>query len=386
MFTGNFPIKDNEHNKRYGKDGPHVINISSRDQKTPSSQTSWKRFLAEGHNKTSLIKFLSQEWSSSVYSSILATRQLYITVEEKCFVIENDTVKTCDDLVCFQEEADTRIIFHLKHASDQGFKLIKVESPDTDVELLLISFANKFSSEIHFRSGSINRPCLIDIKRIANNLSESVLNAILGFHAFTGCDSVEAFVGKGKKQPYKLMLKCSKHADVLGKLGTSLMANDIDMLLPDVMSFVSAIYGHPHITDLSHLRYHMLATRQSPSHLLPPTNNQLHYHLLRANYQAWIWKQSLEKQEDIPSPHGNGWSISEHEIKIKWTDQQLAPQEILLMISCACKKKDRCTDDGTCSCRQQGLQCTDACSCTDCQNELTDISEEGTSSDSDVDI
>jgi hypothetical protein len=73
------------------------------------------------------------------------------------------------------------------------------------------------------------------------------------------------------------------------------MQNDIDLPLPDIVSFVCAIYGQPKMTDLSHLRYHMLATRQSASHMLPPTTNQIYYHILRTNYQVWLWKHSLEK-------------------------------------------------------------------------------------------
>ena len=42
-----------------------------------------------------------------------------------------------------QEEADTRILLHAKHASDQGYTSVIVVSEDTDVFVLLIAFAKR---------------------------------------------------------------------------------------------------------------------------------------------------------------------------------------------------------------------------------------------------
>ena len=37
-----------------------------------------------------------------------------------------------------------------------------------------------------------------------------VSNALLGLHAYKGCDTVSAFSGKGKVKPLKLMMKNEK--------------------------------------------------------------------------------------------------------------------------------------------------------------------------------
>ena len=40
----------------------------------------------------------------------------------------------------------------------------------------------------------------IDISEINTKLNQEVCDALLGLHAFTGCDSASAFLGKGKKK------------------------------------------------------------------------------------------------------------------------------------------------------------------------------------------
>ena len=38
------------------------------------------------------------------------------------------------------------------------------------------------------------------------------------------------------------------------------------------------------------------------------TQDELRLHVARANYQAAIWKRSLQQKIDAPSPDGHGWT------------------------------------------------------------------------------
>ena len=51
----------------------------------------WKKFLSEVKNKTSLIKFLSEEWKTKEYSERLQGegKVLYVTSEKKCWTEDN---------------------------------------------------------------------------------------------------------------------------------------------------------------------------------------------------------------------------------------------------------------------------------------------------------
>ena len=49
---------------------------------------------------------------------------------------------------------------------------------------------------------------LIDISEINTKLNQEVCDALLGLDAFTGCDSLSAFLGKGKNKVSEILQKC----------------------------------------------------------------------------------------------------------------------------------------------------------------------------------
>ena len=50
--------------------------------------------------------------------------------------------------------------------------------------------------------------------------------ALLGLHAFTGCDSVSAFTGKGKAKCYNLLRKNLEFVETLKSLGENWNVTD----------------------------------------------------------------------------------------------------------------------------------------------------------------
>ena len=55
----------------------------------------------------------------------------------------------------------------------------------------------------------------------------------------------------------------------------------------------------------------------------------LREHSLRANYQAAVWRRSLQRCPDIPSPVGSGWCTEDGKLVIDWMGDQPAPQAVL---------------------------------------------------------
>ncbi|XP_072024474.1 uncharacterized protein [Amphiura filiformis] len=43
---------------------------------------------------------------------------------------------------------------------------------------------------------------------------------------------------------------------------------------------------------------------------MPPNQDSLKQHIMRANYQAAVYKSALDQFPDIPSPHGRGWIVA----------------------------------------------------------------------------
>ena len=104
-----------------------------------------------------------------------------------------------------KEEADTRMMLHIQHASSEGFANIVCVSADTDL-LLLCMFVNaieKFPSKIYLKR---SKSKILEIPKLISAVGKNVSRALLGLHAFTGCDSVSAFSGKGKVNPFNVVL------------------------------------------------------------------------------------------------------------------------------------------------------------------------------------
>ena len=66
--------------------------------------------------------------------------------------------------------------------------------------------------------------------RLSGNINRSIdelCDALVGLHAFTGCDSVSAFAGKGKSKSIKLLLSSEKYIDLFKGFGKEyLVTND----------------------------------------------------------------------------------------------------------------------------------------------------------------
>ena len=64
-----------------------------------------------------------------------------------------------------------------------------------------------------------------------------LLDALLGYHCFNGCDSISAFTGRGKIKLFVLMCKRLDHVKGFSKLGK------YDELLKGMENFVCLMYG-----------------------------------------------------------------------------------------------------------------------------------------------
>ena len=102
---------------------------------------------------------------------------------------------------CNHEEADTRIFLHAKHAAADGNKIIMIQASGTDVLVIAVSvlpIRQVLGVEklwVAFGQGQNVR--WIPIHDISTSIGPEKSKGLLLFHAFTGCDVVSAFRGKG---------------------------------------------------------------------------------------------------------------------------------------------------------------------------------------------
>lgn len=361
-------IKANERSRRAAQ-GSTLVNIYGKSQPTP---TQWKKYLNSGKNKEAFISFLIDCWKD-LKSDDLTGLILYATRGDKCFKIsptsQSTIVETTEvvELECDHEEADTRLLLHAKHASDNDFSVVAIKSPDTDVFLLMVAMKQNFSADLHFITGNQNQSRIISVNEVCDKVGSETCNLIVGFHAFTGCDSVSSFYGKGKKKAWKVLSENPKGKDAFRILGNEVYPTED--LYEILVEFVCALYGHKDMTCVNEVRYCMFRLGSFSDECLPPTRDCLKKHVQRANYQAFIWKRCLLALIVAPSPAGRGWELKDEELTIHWMTSNVAPDQLLEFVNCGCKKG--CSTQ-RCSCLKAGLRCTELCKCQNCVNTVPD--------------
>ena len=224
------------------------------EHRLTGSQTirQWNTFLGNNTNKTELVKFLASEWRKKELR-----KEVHVTCKNRCIRLNDG--KEISELECQQEEADTRIFLHAKHASDT-YQNTVIHTPDTDVVVLAIFYSKLLQISIFMKTGSKNKIRILSIERILENLKrkynltdvEEAASSIVALHAFTGGDTVSAFWRKGKKRPLQLMLKNEEFIKHFNQLGSQWTVND--ELLMNLEAFVCLMYGSGTCKSVNQLR------------------------------------------------------------------------------------------------------------------------------------
>ena len=71
---------------------------------------------------------------------------------------------------------------------------------------------------------------------------------------------------------------------------------------------------------------------------LPPCEDCLYQHAARANYQAALWRHTLQASPIIPSPVRQGWSMEDGQLAVMWQNGPHAPEVVIEFLACKCKK------------------------------------------------
>jgi hypothetical protein len=259
-------------------------------------------------------------------------------------------------IVHSHEEADTIIVLHA--ASIPPNYSLYVDSPDTDVALLLISFFKELPSSCTFLTGKNDSRRKIDIKQIYDNLGPDRVSAILGFHALTGCDTTGKFAGRSKETAFKLFLNANESIlKALASLGSDNFNIDIEYNFLE--QFVCLLYKSE--KTLPETRWHYFSKKQAQDEHLPPTRGALLQHILRAHFITHIWKTSTIHNPLQWDPTKYGWEMVSDKLQPIMTKDPSAPDAILELVKCNCKKG--CLTNA-CSCKGNNLPCTEICGCS----------------------
>ena len=144
---------------------------------------------------------------------------------------------------------------------------------------------------------------------------------MLFFHAFTGCDIVSAFRGKGKKSAWQTWNVCNEITENFRKLSHyPPVVDDEDLQILE--KFVVIMYDRSSSAEcVNDARLDLFARKQRPYEAIPPIQAALKQHVNRAAYQAGcIWGQSTVSQPETESPSSWGWVKHGDVWQVVWTE------------------------------------------------------------------
>ena len=187
--------------------------IQGENTKKPAD---WKSFLANSENKTQLVQVMSKAWNNDAYAKQLQGRRVVLVSECNAYIYTSDngntTVKTrLEELESNQEETDTRVVLYSLYAKEQGYQTVQVRSPDSDIFFILLHYISELDGiTVLFDTGSGIRRKLLNVSEMSQSYTIEYRAALLGLHAFCGCDSTSAFKGKGHGMLMKTLEKKPK--------------------------------------------------------------------------------------------------------------------------------------------------------------------------------
>ena len=337
-------IKESERNRRGAAEV--TFTITGPEQKRPRD---WQQALKSSSFKTGFFHFLSIEWRKRSYAHIIEGHHVYIGLEETCFMFfveSGEVIRTeVPALNCQHEEADTRMMFHLQNiVQSLPHAKVSVRSNDTDVLILLVYHVHHMPNNplVWMEAGlsSTNTRRFINVSQMVTALNPTLIKALPGLHAFTGCDVTAAFMNKGKCRPLEILMKNDEHAEMFCQLG--LDSHVTQNMINGLEKCVCALYGKSHMENVDDVRYAFFQQRYAPkknddpfekikgvnpSSMLP-CNAVLVNKIKRSNYVAYVWTKATIVNPCSERPEGHGWILMDGHYHIKWFDCDQVPRSI----------------------------------------------------------
>jgi hypothetical protein len=138
---------------------------------------------------------------------------------------------------------------------------------------------------------------------VAKKLNPRTCATLPVFHEFTGCDTVFAFAGRGKKTAWDSWKVLPEVTEAFGEPG------DVSELsMSQVERFVVLMYDRTSDTmEVNEARKQLFTQKSRTLENIPPTQATLRQHIKCATYQANIWNHALVPDPELPSPSDWGW-------------------------------------------------------------------------------
>ena len=136
-------------------------------------------------------------------------KELVATADQECIIVKSAGASMAstavEELLSAQEEADTRLLLHARHAAVSGYETVLIRTPDTDVAIIACSVSHVMPCTLPVEVGAGNNQRTVNMTAIAEKLSADVCNALPGLHAFNGGNSTSAFAFRVKSAAFNIV-------------------------------------------------------------------------------------------------------------------------------------------------------------------------------------
>ena len=353
VFDGYVQSTKNQTRLKRGKTTLGSVEINNDIRSVSDRDT----FLTNYSNKERFVKFLTPELVKAGVKVVQAPSDADTTIVRTA--LDHSTYKKNANKVVVMAE-DTDILCLLLH---------HYQDLETPVDMFIKNVTCKSSSKSTSKKAVVCQTSArasparpeYRIKDVLENTDEWVKEFVLFAHAYLGCDTTSAIYNLGKISIFEKLKKSQSLRNCARKFFD-------DDASPEIVGNASieafqVIYSDSKrnkIDELPQLRRQkydeMVASKRKaidPS-VLPPTPRAAYYHGLRTFHQICVWRKLSQRDLD---PSKWGWEVKNDSLSPVMTDKDAAPENMLNIIRCACKKGCGVR----CSCRKAGLKCASAC-------------------------
>ena len=167
--------------------------------------------LSNPRNKENIADFLYNDWIDKG-KTMLRESQKSVLVGgfrngRESVILTRDSASMAFDLSSDQEEADSRMFVHVKHAKvvDNAKRVIIWSIYiNTDVAIICPRTVKELNiQQLFFMTGTQQRKRFIHMHAILDNLRDDISIALPNLHALSGCHSNSALSGHSKKSILK---------------------------------------------------------------------------------------------------------------------------------------------------------------------------------------
>ena len=327
----------------------------------------WKKVVANNQTKALLTDFLSLYFER--YRNLIPVGKFVFfgggyTDRQLTRVVSSDVVRRESTLSCDHTEADTRIIVHAVSRSRVRQSTVFVESPDTDVFILLLGHYRSMAcgTDVWFHTGVGDERRFIPIHCLDNALMRKdplLSKALFPMHALTGCDTNSSLYYVTKETSLKgLLATPSADLELLIQLPTLQSAS-----VQAATRFIARLYDPkmkfaPKHSDINALRAQLAFSTNKTIEKLPPSEPALLQFITRGAWQTDVWLNAGKQFYTPKDPTEMGWCLKKDSLQPVFFKGQTSMQ-FLSDYFCNCNRRKKCKENCTCG----DIGCCELCSC-----------------------